>query len=204
LAAESPRSRLRRALDDGNIDEARHWLVVWEAREPPSYALLCELALAWEELGDLARASEVQRRAIGSVPAGDFAALTRFVATCKLAELQRRDGAFQQGWQTLQDAAQIHGAAPEWMAETARRDLAWQAIRLAGAVPVGDALGPRALAWACEQMARGCPLSTALLEDGCAAAARQGDQRAAVWLGALLAREPRRALVDGAEMTASE
>jgi hypothetical protein len=197
LEDEAAQVRLQRALDAGDREEARRWLETWEAREPPTHALLAELAAYWEELGDLGRACALQRRVIASVPEGDFAALTRFVATCKLAELLRRHGELAAVWQTLLQAEQVHGAEPEWMAETARRDLAWQAIRLAATAPPGDALGPRALAWARELLARGCPLSVALLEEGCAAAARLGDVRAGTWLEGLLARERAGVVVDG-------
>lgn len=185
LAAESPRARLDRALDDGDLDAARHWLAAWEASEPPTHALLTELAAYWEWLDDLDRASALQRRIIASIPDGDFAILTRFVATCKLAELLRRQGDLPAAWQALADAERLHDAEPDWMAESARRDLAWEAIRLAAAVPLGNPLGPQALTWACDLIARGCPLSAALLEEGRAVAALLGDHSRAEWLASL-------------------
>jgi hypothetical protein len=170
---EAPLARLTQALDFDDVEDARRWLITWEATLPRTSRHLRTIAWYWAQVRDWDRASAVVAELLAHDDANSW---DRASLQVQAAAYQRQAGRAAEAARQLLAARRALVNIEAWWRYGLGRSVMEEALLIAQSLPPGNEQADEAYSWACEQLKRDGVATLHLLQLAEAAAAHVGDQ----------------------------
>jgi hypothetical protein len=174
LADEDPLARLNQALELDDREEARRWLITWEATLPRTSRQLRTIAWYWAQLHDWDRAGAVVAELLAH---DDVSTWDRASLQTDAAAYHRQAGRAVEAGQQLLAARRTLADIGAWWRYGLGRSAIEEALRIAQALPSGHEQAEDAYRWAGEQLQRKGVATLLLLQLAETAAAHLGDTK---------------------------
>lgn len=170
---EEPEARLNQAFELDDVEEARRWLIMWEAMLSRTSQHLRTIAWHWAQVRDWNRAGAVVAELLSHV---DVNAWDRASLQVNAATYHRQAGRAREAGHELLAARRTLNDIEDWWRYGLGRSAMEEALLIAQSLPPSDEQAYEAYRWACEYLSCGGRITLRLLQLAEAAAAHLGDE----------------------------